>query len=73
MKYQYSKGVYKIAEWSDIINAHIVPGKGIIDGLKEIGLSKGKALLLLAEMSSGIFLFSSSFCSNCAHLSEWID
>lgn len=43
---QYTKGIYHIAEWAHIINAHIVPGPGIIEGLKE------SSLLLLAEMSS---------------------
>jgi orotidine-5'-phosphate decarboxylase len=49
-------GLYKISSWSHFTNAHIVPGDGIIQGLKEASQETPvripRALLLLAEMSS---------------------
>lgn len=55
VKHQYSGGVYKIAQWSDITNAHGVTGAGIVQGLKEAAqetTSEPRGLLMLAELSS---------------------
>ncbi|WRT69853.1 orotidine 5'-phosphate decarboxylase [Kwoniella shivajii] len=49
---QYSSGVHKISSWADLTNAHSVPGPGIIKGLSTVGQPLGRALILLAEMSS---------------------
>lgn len=53
---QYAKGIYKIADWADFVNLHIVPGPGIIKGLKEIMQQKNdgraRGLLILAQMST---------------------
>ncbi len=51
---QYQKGIYKIVEWADFVNAHIVPGPGIIEGLQKVGAQypEPRGLILLAQMSS---------------------
>ena len=49
---QYAKGIYKIADWANITNAHTLPGLGMIKALKTVGSPKGNALLLLAQMST---------------------
>jgi uridine monophosphate synthetase len=50
--HQYHKGVFRISEWADIVNAHILPGPGVIEGLRQVGLPQQKGLLLLAQMTS---------------------
>ncbi|AGO12301.1 AaceriAEL059Wp [[Ashbya] aceris (nom. inval.)] len=55
VKLQYASGVYRIAEWADITNAHGVTGPGVIAGLKDaakIASQEPRGLLMLAELSS---------------------
>jgi uridine monophosphate synthetase len=70
VKHQYRGGIYHIAEWADIINAHILPGPGIIQGLAEVGLPLQRGLLLLAEMSSSGNLLTHDYAMKTLAMAE---
>lgn len=70
VKLQYQQGIYHIVDWADIINAHSLPGPGIVSGLAEAGLAKQRGLLLLAEMSSANNLFHADYVQQTVAMAE---
>lgn len=50
---QYEKGVYHMARWADIVNAHTISGPGTIQALEEAAKRVGepRGLLILAQMT----------------------
>lgn len=70
VKYQYGAGIYHISDWAHIINAHSVPGEGVVQGLKDIGNPKNKACLMIAQMSSSGNLASGDYTVATVKMAE---
>jgi orotidine 5'-phosphate decarboxylase subfamily 1 len=49
---QYEKGVHKIASWANMINAHTLPGPGIVQALKKASQDYHTGLILIPQLSS---------------------
>ena len=70
VRHQFSKGIYKISEWADMINCHILPGEGIIDGLKASVSGKEIGLILIAQMSSKGNFAKEDYTKNAVDLAK---
>lgn len=73
---QYTAGPLRIADWADVVNAHIFPGPAVVRTL-EAAVSggaayegKSRALLLLAEMSSEGNLMDSAYAAKCLEVAR---
>lgn len=70
VKHQYTGGIYRIADWAHFINAHSLPGPGIIQGLADASHDKQRGLILLAEMSSKGHLMDDRYIQATLHLAK---
>jgi orotidine 5'-phosphate decarboxylase subfamily 1 len=65
---QFGSGIYRIADWADLINAHTLIGEGIIDGLKKANKKSG--LILLAQMTPKGNLFTEEYMLKTVELAK---
>lgn len=65
---QFGAGVYHIADWADIVNAHTIVGPGIVEGLRKA--NKRSALLLLAQMTPQGNLFSPDYMRQSVEIAK---
>ncbi|KAL0109679.1 hypothetical protein PUN28_014601 [Cardiocondyla obscurior] len=69
---QYTGGLYKIAEWADLITVHPVSGLSVISALKKSleGISEPRGIFLVAEMSSEGTLTTGDYLKSAISMAE---
>lgn len=67
---QYQNGIYRIADWANLVTVHSLPGPGIIEGLKSVNKNNHRGCLLLAEMSSANNLLDTNYVSETIKLAK---
>ncbi|KAG5852448.1 uridine 5'-monophosphate synthase [Anguilla anguilla] len=70
VKLQYEGGLYRISSWSHIINAHAVPGPGVVKGLSAVGRPLDRGCLLIAQMSSAGSLAKGDYTESVVRMAE---
>ncbi|XP_043599901.1 uridine 5'-monophosphate synthase [Bombus pyrosoma] len=73
---QYEKGIYKIAQWADVVTVHVIAGQSIIDTFKNSfkNISEPRGLFVVAEMSSkGALTTIDQYVQNAISMAESSD
>ncbi|KAG5898916.1 hypothetical protein JTB14_000161 [Gonioctena quinquepunctata] len=70
VEYQYSKGVYSISSWAQLITAHSLMGKGVLEAIRGSDGVQMRGVFLLAETSAAGGLISESYVKDTLKMSE---
>ena len=65
---QYAEGIYKIRDWAHLVNAHPLPGPGLIEGLREKRGAETMGCLLIAQLSTQNNLITEDYTQKCVEL-----
>ena len=70
---QYTGGIYRIAEWADIIIAHSIAGPESIKALVQAARAHSCALLLIASLSSANNMITDTYTQQVVALAQVYD
>ncbi len=65
---QYTGGIFRIADWADMVTVHSIAGDGTLQALKSTEKTKDAAFLLLAQMSSANTLAQGDYTTHTVKL-----
>lgn len=67
---QYAGGIYKIAQWADIIIAHAISGSDIIKALQLASQEHDRGVLLIAQLSSAGNLIDQTYTAQVVSMAQ---
>ena len=70
VKDQFEHGLYKISQWADLINCHVISGEGVIESLKSSANLSRTGCLIVAELSCKGNLITDSYTKQAVKFAE---
>jgi uridine monophosphate synthetase len=67
---QYSKSIFQISSWANLVTAHSLLGKGVLEGIKAGDGLKERGVFLLAETSSAESLIDQNYVQSTIKLAK---
>lgn len=67
---QYSEGLHEISSWANIVTAHSLTGKGVLDAIKQSSGLEERGVFLLAETSASGSLIDENYTKHTLELAE---